>query len=85
MACIRLSFEKWVNSEPEELDNDHPSEEQMIEFEEAEKRHAALVSCTCLASEFHAHMLTADLSGQVSCHRATGIPALSDSRCWEDQ
>lgn len=42
MACLRMSFNKWVDSEPELSDT--PSETEMQEFEEAEKRHAELVS-----------------------------------------
>ena len=44
MACLRLSFENWLNNEPEELDTDHPTEAQMAAFEESERRHEALVS-----------------------------------------
>jgi cohesin complex subunit SA-1/2 len=42
MACLRLSFEKWVNNEPEELETDRPSEEQLNQYEEAERKHEAL-------------------------------------------
>ena len=44
MACLRLSFETWVNNEPEEPETDTPTEEQLQKFEESEKRHAELVS-----------------------------------------
>jgi hypothetical protein len=42
MACLRLSFEKWVNNEPEELETDRPSEEQLNQYEDAERKHEAL-------------------------------------------
>jgi hypothetical protein len=42
MACLRLSFEKWVNNEPEELETDRPSEDQLNQYEEAERKHEAL-------------------------------------------
>lgn len=44
MACLRLSFETWVNNEPEEPETDTPTEEQLQKFEESEKQHAELVS-----------------------------------------
>ncbi len=44
MAALRMAFQVWLDGEPEELDSDHPTEEQMYEFEAAEKAHAVLVS-----------------------------------------
>jgi hypothetical protein len=44
MACLRMSFQNWVDSEPEELETDRPTEEQLHAYEEAEKRQAELVS-----------------------------------------
>jgi len=38
-----MAFQVWLDGEPEELDTDQQSEEQMLQFEEAEKAHAALV------------------------------------------
>lgn len=51
MTCLRLSFENWVDNEPEELETDRPTEQELHEYEEAEKRHAALVSL--VYSTFH--------------------------------
>jgi hypothetical protein len=45
-----MAFQVWLDGEPEELDSDHPSEEQMYEFEAAEKAHAVLVSSRCLVA-----------------------------------
>lgn len=42
MACLRMSFENWLQNEPEEPETDTPTEEQLHRYEEAEKRHAAL-------------------------------------------
>jgi len=53
MTCLRIAFENWVNNEPGELESDRPTEEELLEFEEAEKQHAELVSIrifeVCLA------------------------------------
>ena len=38
MACLRQDFEDWAESEPE-LEKDHPTEEEMAAFEEAEKQY----------------------------------------------
>jgi cohesin complex subunit SA-1/2 len=38
MASLRQSYENWVDEEPD-MENDKPSEEEMKDFEEAEKRH----------------------------------------------
>jgi cohesin complex subunit SA-1/2 len=38
MASLRQSYENWVEEEPD-MDNEFPSDEEMKEFEEAEKRH----------------------------------------------
>ncbi len=44
MACLRQSYEDWLECEPEELESDRPSEKEMQAFEEAEKRHREKVS-----------------------------------------
>jgi hypothetical protein len=44
MACLRISFEEWLNSEPEEPESDRPSEEEMEAFAEAEKLYKKKVS-----------------------------------------
>ena len=38
MASLRQSYENWVDEEPE-VESDRPTEEEMAEFEEAEKKH----------------------------------------------
>ena len=45
MACLRLSFQTWLLNDPEELDNDRPTEAEMEAFEEQEKQQEALVRC----------------------------------------
>lgn len=45
MASLRQSYEDWEDNEPEEPDNDRPSDEEMATFEEAEKRHREEVRC----------------------------------------
>jgi len=42
MACLRQEFEDWAESEPE-LEKDHPTEEEVAAFEEAEKEYHAKV------------------------------------------
>lgn len=44
MAALRMAFQDWLEGEPEEPDTDNPSEEQMHQFEEAEKAQEVLVS-----------------------------------------
>jgi len=54
MAALRMAFQSWLDGEPEEPDTDQPSEDQMAEFEEAEKAHASLVSHTHIPNLFWA-------------------------------
>lgn len=44
MAALLMSFKAWLDGEPEELNTDRPSEEQMHQYELAEKAHESLVS-----------------------------------------
>lgn len=44
MAALLMSFKAWLDGEPEELNADRPSEEEMQQYEVAEKAHQALVS-----------------------------------------
>jgi hypothetical protein len=37
MACLRQDFADWKAAQPEELENDRPSEEELEEFALAEK------------------------------------------------
>lgn len=46
MTCLCEDFDHWTNSEPELLENERPTEEEMEAFEEAEKQHATQVSAT---------------------------------------
>jgi hypothetical protein len=44
MACLCISFDEWLDSEPDALEDDRPTEEQVQEYEEAVNRHTDLVS-----------------------------------------
>jgi cohesin complex subunit SA-1/2 len=44
MACLLQELDSWIESEPPELESDHPSEEEISAFEEAEKEHIEKVS-----------------------------------------
>jgi hypothetical protein len=37
MASLRLAYEEWVQNEPEEPESDHPTDEEMAAFAEAER------------------------------------------------
>jgi cohesin complex subunit SA-1/2 len=39
MACLRQAYDEWINNEPEDLESDHPTEEEMAQYDEAEKTH----------------------------------------------
>lgn len=39
MACLRQLYDEWIDNEPQDIDDDHPSDEQMVAFETAEKSH----------------------------------------------
>jgi len=39
MACLRTSFEEWLNTEPEEPESDRPTDEEMAAFDDAERKH----------------------------------------------
>lgn len=39
MASLRQSYDDWLDMEPEEIDSDRPTDEEMKHFEEAEKHH----------------------------------------------
>lgn len=45
MASLRLSYEEWVQNEPEEPESDHPMDEEMAMFAEAERKHDEEVRC----------------------------------------
>lgn len=51
MASLRQSYEDWINNDPEELENDHPTDEEMAAFSEAEQSHEKLV-CAMNARTF---------------------------------
>lgn len=44
MACLRMAFEHWLASEPEEPEMSCPTEEELAAFHEIEKQHAELFS-----------------------------------------
>ena len=48
MVCLCRQFEKWLEAEPEDLENDHPTEEELEAFEEAETAHRDMVSVNAL-------------------------------------
>jgi hypothetical protein len=39
MACLRTSFDDWLNSEPGDLESDDPTDDEMEAYAEAEKVH----------------------------------------------
>jgi hypothetical protein len=43
MASLRQAFDTWMDSEPEELETDRPTDAEMTAFEEAEKNHTKQV------------------------------------------
>lgn len=45
MASLRLSYEEWVQNEPEEPESDHPTDEEMAMFAEAERKRDEEVRC----------------------------------------
>lgn len=80
MACLRLSFETWVNNEPEEPETDTPTEEQLQKFEESEKQHAELVSDHFL-SLLLSHIQLLNAFFLVSLYRTAGISFVPIARC----
>jgi hypothetical protein len=44
MACLRMAFDHWLASEPEEPESSCPTEEELAVFDEKEKHHAELFS-----------------------------------------
>ena len=54
MVGLRTSFDDWINAEPEEPEDDHPSEEDMEAFEKDEKAHKEKVRALIFSSvAFH--------------------------------
>eukprot|EP00547_Thalassionema_nitzschioides_P014618 CAMPEP_0194233122 /NCGR_PEP_ID=MMETSP0158-20130606/1202_1 /TAXON_ID=33649 /ORGANISM="Thalassionema nitzschioides, Strain L26-B" /LENGTH=1373 /DNA_ID=CAMNT_0038965965 /DNA_START=18 /DNA_END=4139 /DNA_ORIENTATION=+ len=39
MASLRTSFDQWLLNEPEEIESEHPTDEEMAAFEQAEEAH----------------------------------------------
>ena len=39
MACLRLAFENWLDTEPVVPEDTDPTDEEIQEFEEAEQKH----------------------------------------------
>ena len=50
MASLRLSYEDWVHNEPEELESERPTDDEMTAFAEAERAHNAMVRILLLSS-----------------------------------
>ena len=44
MACLRLAYMNWLDTEPEEVEGTDFSDEEMAAMEEEEKRHTELFS-----------------------------------------
>lgn len=66
MAALLMAFKAWLDGEPEELNTDRPSEEEMHQYELAEKQHQAL---------FHA---AEQLASRLSM--TLGVGTISDNR-----
>lgn len=43
MAYLRQDFNDWKASQPEELESDRPTDDELAEFEKSEKAHKAKV------------------------------------------
>ena len=64
MACLRLAFENWLDTEPDVLEETSPSEEEMQAFEEAEKNHSdSFLSMEQVASKLSS---TLGVAGRIS-------------------
>jgi len=64
MACLRLAFENWLDTEPDVPEETSPSEEEMQAFEEAEKRHfESFISMEQVASKLSS---TLGVAGRIS-------------------
>lgn len=44
MACLRQSYEEYVENEPEEMESDRPTDEEMAIYDQEERRHEKMVS-----------------------------------------
>jgi hypothetical protein len=81
MACLRMSFQNWVDSEPEELETDRPTEEQLHAYEEAEKRQAELVSSHIIVCMPPGTNLTLSISS-VPHYGTAGFASFNVTRGW---
>jgi hypothetical protein len=82
MACLRLSFVNWLNSEPDELETDRPTEEQLHEYEESEKRHQMMVSANGPQPFSFLRRQSPNLFlSPVHFYGTTGFPSFHVSRC----
>lgn len=54
MASLRLAYEEWVQNEPEEPESDHPTDEEMAAFAEAERKREDEVICDSGLLQFSA-------------------------------
>jgi hypothetical protein len=82
MACLRLLFVNWLNSEPDELETDCPTEEQLHEYEESEKRHQMMVSANVpQAFSFLRRQSLNLFLLSVHFYGTAGFPSFYVSRC----
>jgi hypothetical protein len=44
MACLLQEMDDWIESEPPDLDDDHPSKEEIAAYEESQEAHKDKVS-----------------------------------------
>ena len=85
MAAIRMAFKAWLDGEPDELNTEQASEEQMHQYELAEKEHRALVSRFILGTKQNCCDINSyQISIAVSNSRALGLAAFDVAWCWQD-
>ena len=74
MACLRQAFDDWLDMEPEELESDRPTEEELAEFENAEKAHKERFEVMeHQASRLSASLGVGKLSGKISSKALYGF------------
>ena len=74
MACLRQAFEDWLDMEPEEPESDRPTEEELAEFENAEKAHQKRFEVMeHQAARLSASLGVGKLSGKISSKALYGF------------
>ena len=48
MACLRISFQKWLDFDAEDVESERATEEELEAIEAKEKEQTALVSLACI-------------------------------------